>query len=148
MEAQASRNYFITWAKYTILANAHLEALQPHCKDGKLSPENHQPSPHDASPSLTSRQPTAAHWSTAALDTVAAPEPTNPDPPASNVCNRLLLARAIHRGGGIIAKPQLRPRLSRTKQSPLGGVSCGAAPGEPGHIQFGIRMPTPMMIPS
>ena len=48
-------------------------------------------------------------------------------------------------GGGIITKPQLRPRLSRTKQSPLGGVSFGAAPGEPGHMQLGmsIRMPTP-----
>ena len=49
---------------------------------------------------------------------------------------------------GIIAKPQPRPRLSHTKQSPLGGVSCGAALGEPGHIQFGISIRIPTPVPS
>ena len=42
-------------------------------------------------------------------------------------------------GGGITTKPQLRP---------LGGVSCGAAPGEPGHIKFGISIRIPSPIPS
>ena len=77
------REYILSWAKYTILADAHLEALQPHCKDGKLPPEQDQPGPHDESPSLTCKQPTAAHWSTAALNTASAPEPTHPGPPAS-----------------------------------------------------------------
>ena len=51
-------------------------------------------------------------------------------------------------GSGLITKPQLRPRLSRTKQSPQGGVGCGAAPGESGHIQFGISTHTLTPIPS
>ena len=80
------RGYILSWAKYTILANEHLEALQPHCKDGKLPPEQDQPGPHDESPSLNCKQPTAAHRSTAALNRISAPEPTHPGPP---VCRHM-----------------------------------------------------------